>query len=106
MGGGASGRPGAGWAGEMDESASGRPGRAWPAGVAAVLVAVMAALGWLGGRHAGEPPARPRSIRADDPRLFESPWVWQHDGSARQTTHFGASIRFGWTGRNLGLNVD
>src|SRR5258707_11999854 len=45
-------------------------------------------------------------IEAEDPSLFYSPWNWYGDGSAVQTTHLGAWLKFGWTGRSLRLRVD
>lgn len=86
------------------ESRPSRPGwRKYP------LVALGFALGGLiaiGLFSSSQPPARRGEIRADDPSLFYSPWNWYGDGSAFQTTHFGAWLKFGWTGRNLRLKVD
>lgn len=47
-----------------------------------------------------------REVGADDPGLFFSPWVWYDDGASRTTTHLGAALKFGWTGRTLRLKVD
>ncbi|SIO58370.1 Lysophospholipase L1 [Singulisphaera sp. GP187] len=76
------------------------------------LYVMLAALAVLGGMVAiglfssRRPAARSGEIRADDPSLFYSPWNWYGDGSSFQTTHFGAWLKFGWTGRNLRLKVD
>lgn len=70
------------------------------------LTTALAFLGGLGliGWEAGS--AIPGEVAADDPNLFYSPWTWLCDGAGCQTTHDGASLRFGWTGRNLALGVD
>jgi lysophospholipase L1-like esterase len=86
--------------------------RVWLLGAAAAVGLAVALVVALGGRQRWSWPAERgrdsghEEIGADDPRLFYSPWVWYADGEACRTTHLGAALRFGWTGRTLRLKVD
>ncbi|WP_406694984.1 SGNH/GDSL hydrolase family protein [Singulisphaera sp. Ch08] len=73
------------------------------------MLAILVVLGYLTATwldFSRRPSARSGEVRAADPSLFYSPWNWYDDGSALQTTHLGAWLKFGWTGRNLSLKVD
>jgi len=79
-------------------------------GVLAILVGLGGVVAWYGGLEtfSGSPvvDASRGEVAATDPSLFYSPWNWGSDDSVLQTTHLGAWLKFGWTGRSLRLRVD
>jgi lysophospholipase L1-like esterase len=71
-----------------------------------VLVGTLLLFSGIRMASSSKPNTSRGEIGAEDPSLFYSPWNWYGDGSAVQTTHLGAWLKFGWTGRNLRLGVD